>query len=526
MSSMTGGISSRRVAILRPQLNQNFTFEVIRVIKGVWRDVQDRMESQSYKKISETIPGFYSTIRDVLVDVMSIADDTYKRLSEIERQIKDFIETEREQGGKDQLQEKVSTLDDCMLWIILWKAVDNVPDDDNIDEFEREANMRIIRLVIDITPWLAFDNPTICLQENTEAWEPYRTIGRCTRRTHVHKSKQWDTTPFHRAAANNNYEAIDYMLKRGMEKLELVEPDKSRRQLFTEVLQKQDWRYETALGCSTKAGYGRIKALKVLLDFYRQNLDPNDKTFPDALNKGRADVVEAFLDAEPRAFVNLGNISKSISILANFKSTDVEYERRNSIVILLVSHVTTAEDLDENILRRIIQLNLKDILKEVMENADFNLECFGPLHLAVEEQSVDFVEIFLRYYPHLVTSKHGERYPLWYNNYEAEDERRSVRGSNEDNNRIRDMILTATIKSKEVKRMEDLLNIFQKSGKAVSALIRSLVSHQDDCNLLSYERTIRYVEFPALDLGVEDKETFGEQVQCEHFEVFHALNWL
>ncbi|EHK46582.1 hypothetical protein TRIATDRAFT_195163, partial [Trichoderma atroviride IMI 206040] len=60
----------------------------------------------------------------------------------------------------------------------------------------------------------------------------------------------------------------------------------------------------------------------------------------------------------------------------------------------------------------------------------------------------------------------------------------------------------------------------------VSDFIRSLVSHQDDRNLLSYEQTIRYIEFPALDLRVEEKETFGDNIQSEHFEVFQALDWL
>lgn len=61
----------------------------------------------------------------------------------------------------------------------------------------------------------------------------------------------------------------------------------------------------------------------------------------------------------------------------------------------------------------------------------------------------------------------------------------------------------------------------------ISNLIQSLVSNEDDeHNLLSYEQTIRYFEFPSLDLKVEDKEAFGDNVKSEHFEVFQTLDWL
>jgi hypothetical protein len=46
--------------------------------------------------------------------------------------------------------------------------------------------------------------------------------------------------------------------------------------------------------------------------------------------------------------------------------------------------------------------------------------------------------------------------------------------------------------------------------------------------LLSYEETLRYVEFPALDLKVDDRETFGDNnhLSVQHTEVFRLLTWL
>jgi hypothetical protein len=54
--------------------------------------------------------------------------------------------------------------------------------------------------------------------------------------------------------------------------------------------------------------------------------------------------------------------------------------------------------------------------------------------------------------------------------------------------------------------------------------VQSLIRHQDNANLLSYEHTIKYAEFPPLDLN--HKEAFGESVHAEHTEVFEVLKWL
>ena len=70
------------------------------------------------------------------------------------------------------------------------------------------------------------------------------------------------------------------------------------------------------------------------------------------------------------------------------------------------------------------------------------------------------------------------------------------------------------------------LSRFNSKVYLVSDFVRSLISHQDNADLLSYEHTIRYAEFPALDLNADEKKTFGDSVPVEHTEIFEVLNWL
>lgn len=55
---------------------------------------------------------------------------------------------------------------------------------------------------------------------------------------------------------------------------------------------------------------------------------------------------------------------------------------------------------------------------------------------------------------------------------------------------------------------------------------QSLISHRENEGLLSYEPTIKYARFPALDLHPDDKDSFGIPPREEHTEVFDILEWL
>lgn len=60
----------------------------------------------------------------------------------------------------------------------------------------------------------------------------------------------------------------------------------------------------------------------------------------------------------------------------------------------------------------------------------------------------------------------------------------------------------------------------------MSDFVLSLISHRDNPDLLSYEHTLKYAEFPNLDTKVDEKEIFGDGVHYEHAEVFLILEWL
>lgn len=53
-----------------------------------------------------------------------------------------------------------------------------------------------------------------------------------------------------------------------------------------------------------------------------------------------------------------------------------------------------------------------------------------------------------------------------------------------------------------------------------------MIHHKENEGLLTYEPTIKYVRFPALDVHRDYKETIGDISGHEHREVFDTLHWL
>ena len=62
----------------------------------------------------------------------------------------------------------------------------------------------------------------------------------------------------------------------------------------------------------------------------------------------------------------------------------------------------------------------------------------------------------------------------------------------------------------------------------MSTFVDSLISASRSRDLLKYEHTLRYVDFPPLDLMAEEREVFKENTHFtrRHDEVFRILNWL
>lgn len=69
---------------------------------------------------------------------------------------------------------------------------------------------------------------------------------------------------------------------------------------------------------------------------------------------------------------------------------------------------------------------------------------------------------------------------------------------------------------------------FNSKTIRISEFVKSLVLHHDPDKPPLYEGTIRYAEFPALDLREEDRESFSynKEFIAPHTEVFEVLSWL
>ncbi|KAL9120736.1 MAG: hypothetical protein Q9187_002706 [Circinaria calcarea] len=535
---------------LRPQLkSDSVDISVVQVVKDNWKKCR---EKNSFKKelYDDVVSDLYKPIRGALET--AIGGEQERRTKTISG-IKDFLKDEKKQNE----------IDDCIRWVILFKAVEDTSlgnaeekgeeavakeaAKEGIDS-ERNANILITRIIIEIASHLAFDNPyRHC--ESALAWKKDKITSRCKYpKIHRQHKAVMKTTPFHEAAGNGNGKAVKHMIYLGAH----LAADESGKPLQRESLLRvlrlpnpDPQSKKTALWLAANAEEGDLGALKALLNFDTGIADPSDGTFEDALKEGRADVVNAFLQPEKlrKVFITSKHIIQAMDPLSNAAPNSKTRQQRVDVINTLISQATTNDVINDQVVKRIVELNLKDVWAK--KSPDIKLNTSGLLHLAVQHQNIDFVEMFLRDYPDSITEKKNDNYPLWHNNKILIESKISDRKTKEwrEKDKIRDMIVTATIKSKKIDKMQDLLQIFQDSGQVVNELcfdlsrfnsklypvsdfVRSLIAHQDHADLLSYEHTIRYAEFPALDLKADTKETFGDSVRAEHTEVFEVLDWL
>ncbi|CAP61977.1 uncharacterized protein PODANS_5_1350 [Podospora anserina S mat+] len=67
---------------------------------------------------------------------------------------------------------------------------------------------------------------------------------------------------------------------------------------------------------------------------------------------------------------------------------------------------------------------------------------------------------------------------------------------------------------------------FDFKSYRVRDFVHSLTMHQEHQELLSYEETIKYARFPALDTYPDSSNTILLPIREEHSEVFDILDWL
>ncbi|KAL7792820.1 hypothetical protein V8C43DRAFT_315334 [Trichoderma afarasin] len=410
-----------------------------------------------------------------------------------------------------------------------------------VEDFE-PASLRIIHIILDIAPRLSFEHPQTP-SDDIPGWSLKSVIQRCKVNHSFSGNKR--TTPFHSAAEHGRSEIVAHMLSRG-DSLLSTAGGSLDPQNFLKILQKSRPGHEddlSALGLSAMSGNG-LETVKILLEYNPKiAISPTDETFETSLKRGRVHIVDAFFkyDDLQKEFITAKNILSTLDYLnKNTPEQGDPPESYMKIVCTLISHAPTKEEITDKVVKRIIQLNLRRVWES--RNRNIELEISGFLHIAVQCQNTEFVKMFMDEYPESVFLPINKKYALWHNNRLASEQCRSIEDlQSEANRNIREMLVNRIIKGKPALKMQRLLEIFRDSKVdelcfdlsrfnskkyPVSDFVRSLISHQDNPDLLSYEHTLKYAEFPNLDAKDDEKEIFGDDVHYEHTEVFLILDWL
>ncbi|KAI5924907.1 hypothetical protein F4810DRAFT_102221 [Camillea tinctor] len=448
-------------------------------------------------------------------------------------------------------EEKEHRIDDCVRWHLLSTIV-------GWSHFNRDSDalLSIAEIILEKRPYLAFECPY------NQPAEEYYTKTCVDPKMHVQDKEK--KTPFHIAAKRGISKAIGIMISNGKGFYGKAQPNRGETRELCEVVcdyALDSGGYDTALELATKAEDGHIDTLKELLkvDGITRN---GEKPFKNSLNEGWDEVVEIFVEHDDHRFVTRDNIIQAIEKIdepimrRNDRTRCLDQkeskESREKIVRYLVQGIKRPNIFDIKVAEAIIQRGLMTVWQAKPDNVlDKDLES-RLLHLAVMHGRPNFVELFVRHYPDSVSiqeqiiSGTGKQFPLWYNNYALDENSKPVLRKdfmNEERARIRTAIVTKMIH--HVNNMERLSDIFHKSNEPfgdlcfdisrfssgtyrVSTFVDSLILHSGTQRLLSYEQTLRYAEFPPLDMMAGDRETFKENshFKHEHTDVFKVLKWL
>lgn len=344
---------------------------------------------------------------------------------------------------------------------------------------ETNVGILIIKIIIGLAPRLPFKSSSDlrckAKSEGSKVEEPHGQI----------KSKK--STPFHEAARFGNEKAIAYMIHHALQsyqteirKDEGIDRANAAHDRLLDIMKKpvpQSYGGDTALYLAAMAEEPRVSnALVVLLDFDTRLADPPDKTFKFAAGNGLLSIVDKFLEYErlKAKFATGDNLLKALDDLGTAKkescSSDQLQSKQN-----IVFHLMQSNKLDDKVIDKIIELDLSNVWESVKGKMGSEIEKRGLLHRAVRHQNVGFVKKFLEEYPNSVTHRallrDDERtsdvdtcYPLWHNNKVFVDNSWRDRPASSKRNTIRSLIVNATIKSKDIKRLRDLPEIFHNSN--------------------------------------------------------------
>ncbi|KAM0502201.1 hypothetical protein ACHAP8_003737 [Fusarium lateritium] len=508
-----------------------------------------------------------SRVRNKLLERLNdhSKNDPFKRLiEEISNIIFDELKKEEKaiEGVKTFLKD--DDVDDCLRWHLLYYAV-------NIDELGNTRNesklprLQLSRAIIAEHPYLSFENPSVIHR----AKELYQKD--CVSKT-FHQGYKVKQTPLHKAAESGNAEAIEAMITGGksfydedrvggsrgflramnLKHHKQLSPDNCRLVNMVRLTSKESG--STALSLAADADHGASETITKLLKV--PDIAYNDETFGEAVEEGKLKIVEAFLGKDDpdlfRTVITEDSVKTALRNLnqAGHDEDNVENEIDAScndphrIAELLVSRIQDP-------------LHVDDIAESIIATGSMKVwqACPGSMlshklkghlvHLAVKHQRLNFVQHFLKEYPDSVRElwgddKHiGEQYPLWYNNHDKEGNK-IPKPFNTVRDNIRNEIVTKMIhKIEEMEKLSDAFNTcevgqlcldlsrFDSKGFRVSEFVDSMISQADN-DLVTYEQTLRYVEFPPLDMLPEAREAFKDDcpLQFQHTEIFKILKWL
>ncbi|KAF4460275.1 hypothetical protein FALBO_12951 [Fusarium albosuccineum] len=462
---------------------------------------------------------------------------------------------------------KESKMDDCVRWHLLMEVVEF---DESRDYGTMEAQVQLSKMLIEPRPYLAFECPHDSDKSNKiyQLSCKYAEMHRC-----VGKSEK---TPFLVAAQEGNAKVVAAMISSGRKFEEMsrnVGPGADKpphRPMFpkgwslVKILQHHPRRNDTALTAAARADHGSVDTVKELLKvdgigWIKKGVQKKvpDSAFSSVLEWGRADVLDELLKNQALAeeLVTIDFISQAIRHLGEHddvvKGDETSPDHRLRIVKRLIRLAKKSETFNRNIVEMIIEQGSMDAFNDLPE--DFMTgelkDCL--LHLAVMYRNIHFVRSFIDKDPASMTKEvvvfqgDEKRYPLWYNNHVRGDVKwkRVDLGSPPDKERtdIRDMIVTSMIRM--VTDMEQLSDIVYKSdvrdvcfdmshinsaSYRVSDVVDSMIRQNQSQKHLNYEKTLRYAEFPPLDMLSDERETFKESSHLKHphTEVFRILDWL
>ncbi|KAL7928975.1 hypothetical protein V8C35DRAFT_325486 [Trichoderma chlorosporum] len=422
--------------------------------------------------------------------------------------------------------DKELQIDDCIRWWILLKAVEEMEEDaedeDKVNETvgaEKDTNLLIIYIITKIAPYLAFEVYKV------SGWifhdgKLHDKEDRC-KFPHSHQT-EGTKSPFQLATDYGHSKAVRHMIGHGST-FSWNDSDESPHDTFVQILRQpylaSGYRGHSALRIAVDNEKYGFHVVKVLLDFDPDIAAPPDTTFDYALENSRMDILNIYLqyDLLKEMYITRKRILRAMDLCAAWHSK-VSLDVRVVVVFSLIKNMPSGISMGYDIIEKMIQLRFRR-LWAIVRGLVSELNTGRFLHLAVSHQSVEFVDIFLREYPDSVTYQWEGKYPLWHNNNlpmeQLDKEDALTRES------IRDMLASAMIK--KIPTISDILDIFQMSGakeicldlsgfqssnQSMSDLFRGLINQNDHTNLLSYERSLRYVEFPALALVAEEKRAF------------------